>query len=520
MDAILDIRQPGKAGGTALARAVLAILAISFGLLIISFIDTSVWPSIDRLAAMAIVVVALTYSFSAMTNPQHRQRTPAASSIEALALVLLALFHIATLVASNFGVPRAYWLWMPTIVLVLMAASTWLGPMENGPRLPWLWIVMGATLIGVALSAAILGIVDQLLDSQSVEGQATWIAASLFLFSSMTFAHLLAWRSLGANHGPGRPRATVSSLLGAALLTYGAVGVLTTILNPDNPPPFLALALTVGILTLWRPSEVLPRPSGPTPIRPWPDALRQGWVFFALSATTIVLSIALAVWGVQHRSTGLALPVATLAALGAILTSLVFSVAIQTIRRALLESLRALRIAQRESQTDMLTGLANRRGADRLLLAELQRAERYQREFSIALIDIDDFKEINDRLGHAAGDQVLREVAFTISSTVRTIDIPCRYGGEEFLTILPETGRQGAIVVSDRLRVALGAIEISGHPYRRGITVSIGVAAFPADASTPMDLLETADRALYRAKQRGKNQVAWQTITSSRKSTW
>jgi diguanylate cyclase (GGDEF)-like protein len=159
------------------------------------------------------------------------------------------------------------------------------------------------------------------------------------------------------------------------------------------------------------------------------------------------------------------------------------------------------------SQTDPLTGITNRRGLDERLATEIQRAARFGHSLSIALIDVDDFKRVNDTYGHAAGDQVLRRLATLLVRELRTIDVIGRYGGEEFLVILPETDLDGAATAAARL---LTAVRTDAHRYLgRGsnITVSIGIAAFERDGRTSAELLDAADRALYQAKRRGKDQV-------------
>ena len=156
----------------------------------------------------------------------------------------------------------------------------------------------------------------------------------------------------------------------------------------------------------------------------------------------------------------------------------------------------------RESRIDALTGLINRRGFDQRLSAEIARASRYGHPLSLLMIDIDDFKQVNDRFGHAAGDGTLQSLAMLIDQSIRSIDIGARYGGEEFVVLLPETRLDGATVVADR--ICLGMTERSS-PIP--ITVSIGVAELNALDPSPLALLQHADEALYRAKWQGKNRV-------------
>ncbi|HKI91308.1 MAG TPA: GGDEF domain-containing protein, partial [Gaiellaceae bacterium] len=160
----------------------------------------------------------------------------------------------------------------------------------------------------------------------------------------------------------------------------------------------------------------------------------------------------------------------------------------------------------RSSATDHLTQLPNRRAFAEVGAAELARARRSQRPLAIAIVDVDDFKHINDTYGHAVGDHVLRGVADVLRAEFREIDVAARHGGEEFAVLLPETDLTGAQEAAERFIVALAGHEFGdGRTIPHGITASAGVAS---GIDTPIDeLLDAADRALYRAKERGKNQV-------------
>ncbi len=155
-----------------------------------------------------------------------------------------------------------------------------------------------------------------------------------------------------------------------------------------------------------------------------------------------------------------------------------------------------------ESQMDALTGLANRRGFDARLSEEVARSKRYGHALSLLMIDIDDFKQVNDRFGHGTGDESLRATARAIESSVRSIDIAARYGGEEFAVILPETSADGAVVVAERIR---RANESSTVPVET--TVSIGGAEVDPSDADGSRLIAAADAALYVAKRSGKNRV-------------
>jgi len=160
---------------------------------------------------------------------------------------------------------------------------------------------------------------------------------------------------------------------------------------------------------------------------------------------------------------------------------------------------------------DDLTGLYNRRHFELLLKEEMERWRRYGHPFSLLMLDIDHFKDINDTYGHRCGDEVLHSVAKIINQTARPIDRVCRYGGEEITIILTETSETGGFAMAERIREAVGSQAIlvgPGHDVK--LTVSIGVAAFPEDAGSEDELIAAADRALYMAKDAGRNRVCRQ----------
>lgn len=157
--------------------------------------------------------------------------------------------------------------------------------------------------------------------------------------------------------------------------------------------------------------------------------------------------------------------------------------------------------------TDALTGLINRREFNRRIAEEFSRAKRHKTQLSLALFDIDFFKKINDTYGHHAGDVILKELGSLISNKTRTSDVACRYGGEEFVLILPETSQVEAYELLDRLReiVAEEIFNKTAKPIKA--TISVGVAQLDLSDKTPVDFCERADKALYKAKEGGRNRV-------------
>jgi two-component system cell cycle response regulator len=173
------------------------------------------------------------------------------------------------------------------------------------------------------------------------------------------------------------------------------------------------------------------------------------------------------------------------------------------------ETQRLLQRTKRLSETDGLTGLANHQHALALLEQELEAARRSRRPLSLLMIDVDDFKRCNDQHGHPAGDEVLRHVAQLAARLLRRTDVVGRYGGEEFVVILPDAAAGGAAQAAESIRAEIerNPVPLPSGSTRLEVRVSIGAATFPDDARGPADLVAAADAALYRAKRGGKNRV-------------
>jgi diguanylate cyclase (GGDEF)-like protein len=172
------------------------------------------------------------------------------------------------------------------------------------------------------------------------------------------------------------------------------------------------------------------------------------------------------------------------------------------IRRSLLyEQVQGLAIM------DGLTGVLSRRFFLERCREELERSKQFSFNFSFLMVDIDHFKECNDRYGHLVGDVVLKEVARVIKGGLREIDLVGRYGGEEFSIMLTETDCQGALLAAERIRQALETRSIRAYDEELSSTLSIGIAAFPVHGREMDTLIEKADDALYQAKQSGRNRV-------------
>jgi diguanylate cyclase (GGDEF)-like protein len=170
--------------------------------------------------------------------------------------------------------------------------------------------------------------------------------------------------------------------------------------------------------------------------------------------------------------------------------------------RPLLRAFRWTEQQASEARIDALTGLANRRALEEILAAEISRAHRFRHDLAVVVLDLDHFKEINDSFGHAAGDVMLREVSRLLTSLARQGDTVARWGGEEFVVVLPETDPAGASRFAERLRRTIEAHAVG----EMQTSTSCGVASMlPED--TVEDLLGAADQALYRAKSNGRNRT-------------
>jgi diguanylate cyclase (GGDEF)-like protein len=170
----------------------------------------------------------------------------------------------------------------------------------------------------------------------------------------------------------------------------------------------------------------------------------------------------------------------------------------------ILANQRNLAIAERRAASDVLTGLPNRRAADEVFKRMAAHAGRNVSPLTAVLLDLDRFKEVNDQHGHESGDRALAMVGSIITSTIRASDFAARFGGEEFLVLLPDTDRDAALLVAEKLRSEIEHAELVGIG---SITASLGLAVLPTDAGEPEELLRKADRALYTAKEGGRNRV-------------
>jgi diguanylate cyclase (GGDEF)-like protein len=220
---------------------------------------------------------------------------------------------------------------------------------------------------------------------------------------------------------------------------------------------------------------------------------RARWYGYVLALVAAVLSAVLAVVGMTHAS------------LGAASASALARLALYLVILGLLGMMRRERAAhQHAATTDQLTGAANGRLLSDMMQAELARSQRYDHEISLAFVDVDDFKAINDGFGHAEGDHVLRQVSHVMRSTVRGVDVVARIGGDEFAVLMPETGASAAREVLRRMNPELARITL---PDRTVVGFSVGLVTFDTPAASVREILVAADQLMYRAKQAGKGHI-------------
>lgn len=249
-------------------------------------------------------------------------------------------------------------------------------------------------------------------------------------------------------------------------------------------------------------------------LRELPESrVRTGWLLMFLLIPVFILGYLGFIplnWGLYHSVPDLLVPIIFL--LGGCFVCTVVRLTYSSV-----ESIRRITRLEHESITDPLTGLFNRRHMDRRLDEEVARSRRYGQPLSVVMLDIDEFKGINDRLGHLAGDYILQSIALRLQQNLRRVDLAARFGGEEFVIITPHTDLDSALQLAEKLRgeIAQTPIGLKGHehvppcaPDELYVTVSVGVASLDLEPDSRDDadfLIQRADDALYRAKAGGRN---------------
>lgn len=300
--------------------------------------------------------------------------------------------------------------------------------------------------------------------------------------------------------------AVVANVARAAAASFGYRRALVSLY--DRADGVLAPRAHVGLADEWPRLEALRLPSerlagatsgdGPPPASPLASVLgeadREGLLYVPLVAADHFVGLLELAAPQSGRSD---------AAVDRVVLELFASQAVNAIRLA-----RAHETTRLGSLRDPLTGVSNHGHFQETLSREATRHSRSGARLVLLMVDLDDFKAVNDRYGHRAGDTVLKGLVARLVASVREMDTVARYGGEEFAVVLPETDAAAGLLVAERLRRAVAASPLeAGLPEPLRITVSIGLAVFPDDATGKGGLVECADRALYAAKRTGKNRV-------------
>jgi diguanylate cyclase (GGDEF)-like protein len=179
----------------------------------------------------------------------------------------------------------------------------------------------------------------------------------------------------------------------------------------------------------------------------------------------------------------------------------------KTIRNPKVVEIHVFEKTLKDSRYDGLTGLLNRQALDETLNNEFNRSTRHKEDLSLIFFDLDNFKKVNDVYGHLAGDEALRQVSKILLMGKRLEDIAARYGGEELVLVLPETSKENAFILAERIRLKVEAMTIHWDDSDIRLTISGGISAYPTDADNVRSLIQKADEAVQRAKDSGKNKI-------------
>ncbi|MDD8058364.1 GGDEF domain-containing protein [Shewanella metallivivens] len=261
---------------------------------------------------------------------------------------------------------------------------------------------------------------------------------------------------------------------------------------------FGAFLLAIAMTLVWKIIGLLPK-----------GRLQHSWFFLLLLILFFVISYCLyAKYSYVNISVTADIVVPIIFFLGAIFVYIVCNLSLKTTR-----DIMQIYILKQENNTDPLTGIFNRRYLDNYLNKETTKAQSFTLPLSVCLIDIDHFKNINDNYGHPVGDLVLKSIAKNIKESLRDSDVLTRYGGEEFVVVLPGTQVSTSYKLAERLRKNIESLQVA-IPGKSGqneltvkVTISIGVTELSLECKDYMCLIKNADTALYRAKNNGRNQV-------------
>jgi diguanylate cyclase (GGDEF)-like protein len=326
--------------------------------------------------------------------------------------------------------------------------------------------------------------------ADALTGLQAALSAALFVFG------LLAHRLLRRSAGAGYTGLAVQIAVCAAYLAFGAAAAILDVRIGNGIATFLVICMGTSVLSLMRPA--------------WSGLLFGSAfvVFWSILRGSAVDATLLASFQIQ--------------AIAALLMAQLISVMMWhqyartvLLSRKLVLSNEALLVKQQELETlaerDTLTGLYNRRKFMELATQELGRAARMPSDICVLMVDLDFFKQINDQYGHPVGDQVLQQVAARLLAGVRSTDTVARMGGEEFIVLMPNTQRDGALALAEKLRLALRERPLQLAERTVPITASFGVSGLNPQQRASMEALyAAADQALYVAKKHGRDRVEWE----------
>lgn len=327
------------------------------------------------------------------------------------------------------------------------------------------------------ISAAVIVVVAALLPAISEQYRSQ--LAPLYAVGAGLALFTLAWYRFARGAVPATP-----ALLAGELVQIGGVSGIAALTNgSESPlvflyyPPLLLAGLTIGVRAAVVASALV----------------TCGFFIAGLTDGSGGLPLVSAAWWANVVSIWVV--GATAAILG------------QEITRSQRNMADAKDRAERFSSVDWLTGLYNRRHLDTLVPQEIARARRHDRPVSLMIADADHLKDVNDTLGHLLGDQLLIHIAEVLLEQVRLVDTVVRYGGDEFIVIMPDTDPEGALIPAERIRAAMDGYEVTANGVTVRTSISAGLAAFPTDAEDAVGLLARADAALYMSKRSGRNRV-------------
>jgi diguanylate cyclase (GGDEF)-like protein len=371
---------------------------------------------------------------------------------------------------------------------------------------PWYWVHATTRVVTVTASTAFVA--GLLVRESGTRRRVAWLVGAAFLALAPVASHVAPraaaqWTDLSAAGFAAASAIVAGGLLHPRLLDLGPVA--RTLVMVELRDPIVVLDRKGHIVDVNRAARTL---LGLRPYADVPLPLGNLWARSrgdpgAIGTTTIHLPV---VDAAEERPFDVTVtPLGERG--GAVRSAMVLRDVTARVRME--DDLRTMAAdLERLANSDPLTGLGNRRRFMEVLALEVERADRYGRQLSLVLLDLDRFKKVNDTWGHAAGDEVLKDAARALRSVSRELDLPARLGGEELVLLLPETDGHGARVVAERVRERIRQARHDtpdGRTFR--VTASMGVASFGPDAPTAETLLRLADEALYAAKRGGRNRV-------------